>query len=372
MMKAGKFAKGALICALAASAASAQQSSPLQEIMRPIIGSVPQGSLPNIPSTPQSSAPIVQPLAPPAPVALQNTIRQLGSSFSGQVGIAVRDVHEDWVAEYNARRPYPQQSVSKLWVAIAMMDAIDRRAATLDTPVTITRSDLTLFNQPIASLVGADGYRTTVRSLLEAAMTRSDNTANDSLLRTAGGPAAVRAKLASAGVTDVKFGPGERLMQAQTAGLTWRQSMSQGRAFQSARAQLPLSVRETALNRYLADPTDGASPVGIVNGLAKLHRRELLSDESTDYLIAAMRRSRTGPQRLKGGVAPGWQLAHKTGTGQELGARSTGYNDVGLLTAPDGRTYAIAVMIGQTTRPIPERMRLMQAVTRAVIANHRI
>ena len=35
-------------------------------------------------------------------------------------------------------------------------------------------------------------------------------------------------------------------------------------------------------------------------------------------------------------------FGHKTGTGQELSGRATGYNDVGLLTAPDGRTYAEA------------------------------
>jgi beta-lactamase class A len=46
----------------------------------------------------------------------------------GTVGIAVRDVHEGWVASHNGRALMPQQSVSKLWVAIALMDAVDRDA----------------------------------------------------------------------------------------------------------------------------------------------------------------------------------------------------------------------------------------------------
>ena len=45
----------------------------------------------------------------------------------------------------------------------------------------------------------------------------------------------------------------------------------------------------------------------------------------------------TGPNRLKGGLTPGWTLSHKTGTGQELGGVQAGYNDVGILTAPDGK-----------------------------------
>ena len=79
---------------------------------------------------------------------------------------------------------------------------------------------------------------------------------------------------------------------------------------------------------------------------------------------------RTGPERLKGGLMPGWTIAHKTGTGQDLGDLTTGYNDVGLITAPNGDTYAIAVMIAATRRPIPERQALMAAVARAVVEAH--
>jgi len=83
-----------------------------------------------------------------------------------------------------------------------------------------------------------------------------------------------------------------------------------------------------------------------------------------------MAQARTGRQRLTGGLAPGWRIAHKTGTGQVLGSTQTGYNDIGILTSPDGRHYAVAVVIGRTSQPIPRRMELMQDVTRAVIAFH--
>jgi beta-lactamase class A len=83
-----------------------------------------------------------------------------------------------------------------------------------------------------------------------------------------------------------------------------------------------------------------------------------------------MAEAKTGPQRIKGGVPPGWHYLHKTGTGQDLPPRSTGYNDIGIMTAPDGTNYAVAVMIGSTTLPIPARWELMQAVAKAVVANH--
>ncbi len=83
-----------------------------------------------------------------------------------------------------------------------------------------------------------------------------------------------------------------------------------------------------------------------------------------------MGEAHTGPNRVKAGVPVGWQYAHKTGTGQELGARQVGYNDVGIMTAPDGSSYAVAIMIGDTRLPIPKRWELMQSVARAVAALH--
>lgn len=83
-----------------------------------------------------------------------------------------------------------------------------------------------------------------------------------------------------------------------------------------------------------------------------------------------MESSHTGKQRLRGAVPAGWTFGHKTGTGQDLAGRTAGYNDVGLLIAPDGRSYAIAVMIGDTPKPIPARQALMQAVVASVVANH--
>jgi beta-lactamase class A len=83
-----------------------------------------------------------------------------------------------------------------------------------------------------------------------------------------------------------------------------------------------------------------------------------------------MEQTSTGPMRLPAGLPPGWTIAHKTGTGQDLFDQSTGYNDVGLITAPDGRTYAVAVMIASTHRPVPERMTLMASVAAAVVAAH--
>ena len=305
-----------------------------------------------------------------APLGLRSAISALGRSFNGTVGISVRRVDADWDVAYNGSQLMPQQSVSKLWVGMTMLDAVDRGKLTLKDQVRIDKDDLTLFHQPLAAMVKSNGYTTDITDLFNRAMQQSDNTANDTILRTVGGPQAVRGFLARRFIADVRFGPGERLLQSKTAGLIWDQKMSLGRNFYTARANLPRTVREKALDDYLASPPDGAAPSSITLALAKLKRGEMLSPASTAYLLSTMHGAKTGPQRVKGGVPAGWTYGHKTGTGQVLYARSTGYNDVGIMTAPDGTSYAVAVMIASTTVPIPERWELMQGVSRAIAANH--
>lgn len=321
-------------------------------------------------ATKPAPVPPAKPLPPPAPAALIAAVGTIARGFDGKVGIAVRSVDRDWMVSANGDLPLPQQSVSKLWVAMAVLDARDQGRLTLDDPVTVTREDLTLFHQPIAAMVRGDGYKTTVADLLQRALTESDNTANDRLLRLIGGPDAVRAFIARKDLGTIKFGPGERLLQSQTAGLEWNSDFATGNRFIRARAELPIETRIKAYQAYVADPPDGAAPIAIAGALAKLKRGALLSPGSTQYLIGTMESSKTGRQRLRGAVPIGWSFGHKTGTGQDLVGRTAGYNDVGILTAPDGRSYALAVMIGDTPRPIAERQALMQSVVAAVVANH--
>ncbi len=316
-------------------------------------------------------APIVRPALPPvAPAYLRQRIDALGSQFNGRVGIAVRSINDGWWTGWKAEELYPQQSVSKLWVSITAFDAVDKGRVNLNQRVTLTRSDLTLFHQPIAAKILGGGATMSLSQLMYEAITKSDNTANDKLMRSVGGPAAVRAMIAEKGLGAIRFYDGERALQSRIAGLIWTQSYSVGGAFYKARNALPYSVRSAAFNRYIDDPYDGASPRAIVDALARLKRGELLSPASTARLLSIMGNTKTGANRLKGGLKPGWSLSHKTGTGQVLGSVQAGYNDIGVLTAPDGRSYSVAVMIKRTSTPLATRMTLMNNVVRAVIAQH--
>ena len=324
------------------------------------------------PGTSQQRPPASPRAAPiPAPADLRARINELGRGFNGRVGIAVQSVDYGWTVGWKADDYYPQQSVSKLWVSIAALDAVDKGRVSLNDRVTVSSSDLTLFHQPIAALVRKNGsYTTTLNDLMFKAITTSDNTANDKLMRSIGGAETVRSVIATKGLGKIRFYNGERALQSKIAGLIWTPSYSIGNAFYQARDALPYTVRKAAFDRYVDDPYDGAAPSASANALAALKRGELLSPASTQRLLNIMANTHTGPNRLKGGLQPGWTLSHKTGTGQILGPRQAGYNDIGILTAPDGRSYSVVVMIKLTSTPLATRMTLMNNVVRAVIAQH--
>lgn len=328
-----------------------------------------------IPSGKTQARPVtVQPVPtrlPPriAPASLRERIASLGRAFEGNAGISVVSLTDGWQADYNAATLYPQQSCSKLWVAITAMDAVDKGRISLNDKVTLGRDDLTLFHQPISAKILGGGHTTTLGSLMFTAITESDNTANDKLMRSIGGAQAVRDMISAKGLGSIRFYEGERALQSKIAGLIWSQSYSIGDAFYKARGALPVSVRRASFERYIADPYDGAAPHSVALALARLKKGELLSPTSTQRLLATMGSTKTGALRVRAALKPGWKWSHKTGTGQTFQGRVGGINDIGILTAPDGTGYTMAIMT------VPNKtdgasQELMQAVARAVMADH--
>jgi beta-lactamase class A len=305
---------------------------------------------------------------PPAPEALQAKLADLAEAYREPVGVAVTDVTDRWTAQVAGEDVFPQQSVSKLWVALSVMQAIDHGGMSLDQQVVLTPDDRSVFYQPLASRIrGPGGFSTTVYDLLRRQLTESDNAANDKLVRELGGGGAITRTLTAKGLEGLGVGETERDLQTRTAGLTWRPEYGQTWIFKQARERLPDEVRDAALNDYLAHPADGAKPAAITETLAALRRGELLSPSSTQLMIDLMAQCRTGTSRLRAGLPRDWTIAHKTGTGPDWRGASVGINDVGLVTAPDGRSYAVAVMMRETKKPFSARQAFMQKVARAVV-----
>lgn len=306
---------------------------------------------------------------PPHVDQLNQRILERVRRFSGSSGLAVKAIDAGWEAGWQTDKAFPQQSVSKLWVTMTVLDQVDRGRLNLNQNLSFDRNDVTLWSGATAGQIMKGGYSRSLDGLIFDALTKSDNHANDKMLRLVGGPEAIRQMVRDKALGQIGFGEGEREMQAQIAGLRWNQNMAYNNGFNRARAAVSAEGRRKAFQYYVDHPYDGASPMAIARALARLERGELLSPQSTAKMLTTMGMTRTGRLRVKGGLDRGWEWAHKTGTGQTLGGWRGGLNDVGILTAPDGTSYALAFM----TVPNPDdgsAQELMRDVTRMVIEHH--
>ena len=256
-------------------------------------------------------------------------------------------------------------------MSITALDAVDKGRVRLNDRVTLTRDDLTLFHQPIAAQILGGGYTTTLGDLMFKAITTSDNTANDKLMRSIGGA-----------------GSGARHDRGQASRLDPLLQWRAGAAEQDRRADLEpelfdrqcflrsarrtaAAVRQAAFNRYVEDPYDGAAPSAIVNALARLKRGVLLSPESTRRLLYIMGNTHTGREPAEGRASARLDAQPQDRHRARCSARSRPATTTSAssprLTAS---SYTVAVMIKLTSVPLPVRMTLMNNVVRAVIAQH--
>ena len=80
---------------------------------------------------------------------------------------------------------------------------------------------------------------------------------------------------------------------------------------------------------------------------------------------------KTFPDRLKAGVAPGWKIAHKTGTSGSWKGLTVATNDVGILTAPDASQVSITVFVADSRASPADRAAIIAKISAATIAHYR-
>jgi beta-lactamase class A len=300
---------------------------------------------------------------------LKTEIDSYWKKFPGRAGIAIHTPFSDEIIGKRQTERFPQQSVSKIWVALTILEQEAAGKLSLDKRIRVSRDDVVVFSQPLKHyLDGRDSFDMPVRELLAHSVNASDNLANNVLLRVAGGPQAINRMLDRRKVQSIRFGPGEVLLQSAIAGLEWQAEYRQGNAFKAQRSGIPMAKRKAALDAYLETPLDGAAPGTIALVLKRFSERD--ANDPGAKLLKLMAGTYTGRSRLRSGLALGWRLAHKTGTGQVLGSMATAINDVGVMTAPDGCVYPVAVMIAETHAGTEAANGFMQNVARAVTRHH--
>jgi len=273
---------------------------------------------------------------------LQQALAQLANKAKpGVLGITVMDLDTRERTRIDADRFYPMMSVFKAPVATAVLAQIDAGRISLSQKVTIDRQEVV--NGAAVPSIGAqfkgEHMHFTVDRLLVAAVSESDNTAVDALIRLVGGPHVVTDFLRKHSIDGMRVDLGEGDVSRIFEGTTDEQPISKNETKKAELERLRRGYRA-----YLDDPRNRTTPDAAANFLEKLWTGQLLSARSTKRLLDLMY-GQTVPSRLRSGLPAGVRLADKCGTSYSLEGETAAFNDIGIMTGPDGHTVIVAAFL---------------------------
>ncbi|MCD2187239.1 class A beta-lactamase [Actinomycetospora soli] len=253
------------------------------------------------------AAPAPGPTAPTTTPAVGNPFGPVEAAMGGRLGVFAVDLATGRTAGHRADERFLLCSTSKMPTAAAILAA----RVPLDEVVRYSPADL-VRNSPTTSR----STSLTVGELCAAAITVSDNTAENLLLRRLGGPKAVQGYLRSTGDAVTSLDRYEPELNAR-----------QGTLDTSTPRQMVATLQACTL---------GA-------GLDEAGRAQLL-----DWLVATT----TGGQRIRAGLPAGWRTGDKTGSGD-----GGEVNDVAITwpSEPPGRPPVLLAVYTEPADPRSDR-----------------
>ena len=264
---------------------------------------------------------------------LQNEFAEIAKQARGRVGVAAKLLESNQTVSLNSAEHFPMQSVYKLPISMAVLQQVDHGKLKLDQRVRVAKDDFigTNAHSPIRDKF-PDGVELSLSDLLRYAISESDGTASDVLMKVAGGPEIIQSFLTALGIEDVKIIDTEKAI-AQDRSLQYR---------------------------------NWATPDAAVALLESLDEKRSLSQRSQELLMKLMGESTPGKNRLKGLLPAGTYVAHKTGTSGTQNGVTAATNDIGIITLPSGQHVAIAVFVSESPADEATRERVIAQLAKKV------
>ncbi|MBB6186133.1 class A beta-lactamase [Rhodanobacter sp. MP7CTX1] len=282
----------------------------------------------------------------------------------GILGITVLDMDMGTAIRINADRAYPMMSVFKAPVAATVLAQIDAGSLSQDQKVTINSKDVEGGSAvpSIGAHFSGEQMTFSVRQLLTAAVSESDNTAADALVRLVGGPKVVTEFLRAHGINGMHVD----LDEAGVASVF--EETEHGESISPQETDLQALARHRrGYSAYLHDPRNRATPDAAADFLKKLWEGQLLSLESTKRLLDLMC-NQTVPARLRSGLPAEVRLADKAGTSYSLDGETAAFNDMGIIMRPNGRPTIIAAFLTASYADKTQREALFAEIAKDVSA----
>lgn len=268
---------------------------------------------------------------------LEQKINSILKNKKATVGVSVLGFENGFTYNKNADKKLPMQSVFKFHIAAAVLNAVDQGKLSLDQKIKLDQSNL-LENtwSPLRDQYAGKNTEVPLSEVIEYTVAKSDNNGCDILLKLLGGTQVVQKFMDSKGVKGFQIKYNEEDMHKD-----WNVQYENYSTTKSA-----------------------------VDILKKFYDGKLLSKKSTDYLMKVLWSTSTGLNKMVEQLPKNTPVARKTGSSGKNNAGLTGAeNEIGIITLPNGRHYALAVFVSNSTETERVNTRIVSDISKIVWDN---
>jgi beta-lactamase class A len=309
------------------------------------------------------AASLVRAATDPALARLEQQIEYVSHATDGVAGVNAIHIETGRTVTLHGAEAFPMASAFKLPVAVQILSLVDDGKLGLDQMVSLATPDLHPGSGRLTELFFHPGVSLSIANLLELAIVISDNTAADVLLREAGGPSAVTAKMRSLGMSGIRVDRSTALLISDWQGAKnlppeeqWNREI-----WEKLYDAVPERDHMRARRTEMSDPRDTATPDDMTRLLLRIWKRDALTPQSAQILLGMMERCQTGKSRIKGLLPQGTDVAHKTGS---LGGVA---NDIGFITLPgDAGHVAVSVFTKASNKPEEASEKAIAEIARTI------
>ena len=255
---------------------------------------------------------------------IQEKLENLEKKFDGRIGVYAINTNNNQIIAYHADERFPIQSTLKLIGVSALLKQSNKDKELLQEKIYYTKKDL-IFWHPVTGKYVATGM--TLEALSKAAMSYSDNTAMNLIMKKLGGPKFI---------TDFAYSIGNKTFN--------------------------IEHYEGDLNSNPKDKQDTSTPKDMAISLQELTLGDMLAQPQRTQLVTWMRNNTTGYKRIRAGVPIGWVVADKTGSGNYGIA-----NDIGIMWSPVCKPIVLAIYTVQNKQNAKNRDDIVASATNIVM-----
>lgn len=254
------------------------------------------------------------------------TVRAVEARLGGRVGVAIRQGDTGWRWEHRADERFPMSSTFKSFACGAVLARVDAGKENLERIVKIDADDIVSYSPVTKNRTGGDGMA--MSQVCDAAVTVSDNTAGNIVLKSLGGPEGFTKFMRSIGDQKTRID-------------RWETDLNQGK---------PGDERDTTTPRAAAD------------SLRSMLLGDALSPRSREQLTNWMLNDKVADALFRSVLPAGWRIADKTGAGGH-GSRAL----IAVLWPPAGEPIIAAVYLNGNGAEFADRNAAIAEIGSAII-----